>query len=1813
MSSSTHRRALALGLSAALLVPFSGITSATAETTYEYTKIDQATMRVVGVNSVEETGERPNGPVEKILDGNPNTYWHTAWASGVVQPPHHFIVKLSDTEVNLGKIALSPRLTSNGSGRVRAYQLFTSTDANCAAETFIQQATGEFDGEIANKAAVREIVLPAPVPATCVKFVQNSSWGGQNGSDPISPPESVASLAEFNAYTAVAVETPEQPEPTPVDPAVPAENLLTITDGTLSVQMHKNFPQVVQWELGGQTVAGNTGNALTAIKINEVLKDVTVTPAVKTGENTARWAISVDGTPDTFEAVATVIDGTWQLKLENLVDADGSINRVVFPDLNLVTLKSTDPGATVAGAVIGVNRGVNNDSFETVAALQNGERAYYMTIPYTRNIAFGMESNAIEDNTVTYPGSNRGSNAKWIRKATRTGTTVTAAISPGNFVWRGSSATAAIGNDEAPLIKIRPALDRNSDSLVNWEDGAIATREIRPESIGMSDVANTVITRIPFNIVSQATHPFLRTLDDTKRIALATDNLGQQVMLKGYQAEGHDSAHPDYGGHYNERAGGLDDLKVLVNEGKNWNASFGVHVNATESYSESHNFSEELLWMPPRAAWGWMNQSYYINGPKDLGTGNILERFQQFRDEVPENLNWLYLDVYYPDGWEPARLGTELQKQGWKVATEWADKFPEISVWSHWANDEKYGGSTNKGINSKIIRFVDNARRDVFNPHPILSNANVVEFEGWTGHVDYTKFIKNVWERNLPVKFLQQSNIMKWSNNEIIFENGTRARSTVPVVGGDVTPTDRTFEYDGAVVYAGGKYLLPWTDGGANRLYHWNPAGGTSRWQLTEAWRGQSSLKLYKLTDTGREEVGTVAVANGWVDIQAEANTAYVLYPASSVPTPKAPNWGQGSMINDPGFFSGTLNAWNASGNVSIEKTARANFQALIGAGEASISQKLNAGNLPAGTWNASAWVEIDPLQARDFTISVEGAGVAAAGLQSEIDGKPATLISTSRALNATASDEKLNTYFQRVRVTFTTTGGEVTLKLSAGVGDAPIRIDDVRLTKFVAATVPAEATNPIVFEDFENPDVGYWPFVTGKDNRGGDARTQLAERHAPYSQRGWYGKNLAGQVVQGGKLVDNVLEGQWSLQAHEENQGLILRTTTATVPFEAGHKYRISMDYQSGLADRYRFVTAFDQVADGQLRTTTLSAQNFGATTETEKFTTEFSVGSCGAHWFGIEKIAGGFQADLTMDNILVEDLGETDVTPACAELQIAAERNVMAGKGTVVATTILSAEDAEVTDVKHHLEVPEGWTAVPLSSAPSTMQAKGTSVQRWIVTPPADASGTATLSASATYVNEGKTKSVSVQRNIDVLTEAFKDGENYLSDLPFAGTPTNGWGPVERDQANGEQQQNDGPPIRIDGVQYAKGLGTHANSRIAFDLEAKCTSFSAIVGVDDAQPSRGTVQFVVEDGEGRVLAGPTPVLAATSAGYELTADITGVERLVLRVTNGGDNIGNDWGSWGNAKVVCDVEQAEAAPSLTVSPDSVEAGESYTVDLVGFAAEEATGDVTILEAETGKVLATLTPDETGAGTVEITVPADAEAGTVKIVATRANGDYFITAAGSVVVTANTEVTPPVTQTPIVEVDKSEVYQGEKVIITGKNFPANVEVAGEIHSDPYSIGTSVTDSDGSVTFEVTIPEDFPVGEHNAILTQVGSDPSVTASAGLEVLSRASVVDPNDNVDTVVPEPSAPETPNNPDGNVDTVVPEPPAPTLDNPDDKGDSATSGKAPTDTPVKVNASGKTGKSGLAMTGAAVAVTALLALGLLGAGAVLARRKEK
>ncbi len=76
-----------------------------------------------------------------------------------------------------------------------------------------------------------------------------------------------------------------------------------------------------------------------------------------------------------------------------------------------------------------------------------------------------------------------------------------------------------------PYATVIVTRDRDGDGRVDWQDAAIAMREIMVNRLGADEQHLRVVPHIPFNFASQATNPFLATLDNVKRIALATDGL----------------------------------------------------------------------------------------------------------------------------------------------------------------------------------------------------------------------------------------------------------------------------------------------------------------------------------------------------------------------------------------------------------------------------------------------------------------------------------------------------------------------------------------------------------------------------------------------------------------------------------------------------------------------------------------------------------------------------------------------------------------------------------------------------------------------------------------------------------------------------------------------------------------------------------------------------------------------------------------------------------------------------------------------------------------------------------------------------------------------------------------------------------------------------------------------------------------------------------------------------------------------------------------------------------------------------------------
>jgi endo-alpha-N-acetylgalactosaminidase len=1045
--------------------------------------------------------------------------------------------------------------------------------------------------------------------------------------------------------------------------------------------------------------------------------------------------VSPDGSTASYQLTFADLPGVQldaSLKVERRVttfridavrDSETSrVHTLEVPNHGLVSVASGDAGATTAFTLLDPDSTRTADRIVPVTASTPADPAPVgaaYAFVNTDGLAAGIETNSSYDKP---SGASVDDGARFWHQARKGADgTVRVGVWSGQWTYRGDTSPYT---EPLPWAKVVVTPDANGDKAVDWQDGAIAFRSITSHAPGSEQTKDRVITHIPFNFASQATHPFLRTLDDVKRISLATDNLGQLAVLKGYGSEGHDSAHPDYGGNYNTRAGGLKDLNTLASKGKAFNTSFGVHVNATESYPEANAFSEDLVDKGAKG-WNWLNQSYYIKQRPDLASGNIARRFQQLRDETDKNLNFLYIDVYYQSGWLADSLSRQLAAQGWQIGTEWSDRFERSSLWSHWANDLDYGGATNKGLNSKIIRFVRNHEKDTWNNDPILGQPALVDFEGWTGEVDWNEFYGNVWTRNLPAKFLQQQKITDWNDGEIRFSGGVR---------GTVAGGKRSVYVGAAKVLDDKTYLLPWADPGKatpNKLYHYNPGGGRTTWTLPAPFTAVPKFDVYKLTDTGRMKVGSVAAKSGAVTLNAAAGQPYVLYPAATPPAPVNPAWGAGSHLADPGFNAGNLGAWHPAGPVGIDRLPTGAHVGSFGIQAASVQQRITG--LTAGkTYSASVWLEIQPGRSRATTLDVIGGAAPAA-----------VTVQRSTAKNLVAADEKHGDYYQRARVVFTATGPAATLRLRTGAGDAKVRFDDARVVETTRPTAPGAT----VFEDFENVDQGWGPFVKGDAGGSTDPRTSMLHKHAPYTQAGW-----------NGKLVDDVLNGEWSLKAHEENEGLVYRTTPATVPFVPGHKYEVSFRHASGRAGYYSWVRGTDRIVDGAPVSSDVKRIAIGEQRTPATFTDTFVAGCGGDNWVGLRKHSdAGDQADLIMDDFTVRDLGPTGEVADCTATAISggALNGMVSGEANPVNTTFTNNGDTPVTGVTLALAGPDGWTATATTPAAFASVAAGQTVTTsWAVTPPAGATqGSYPLTATSRYTVGGQQLSTQVGATAKVL----------------------------------------------------------------------------------------------------------------------------------------------------------------------------------------------------------------------------------------------------------------------------------------------------------------------------------------------------------------------------------------------------------------------------------------------------------------------------
>ncbi len=680
-------------------------------------------------------------------------------------------------------------------------------------------------------------------------------------------------------------------------------------------------------------------------------------------------------------------------------------------------------------------------------------------------------------------------------------------IGNNEWIYRGIDGKTT----ELPWWKVIFTSDRNNDGIVNWQDGAVALSEVYPDPYGVERVRNSNVT-ITMNFASEAQFPFLRQLDNLKKVYYLTDGFRQMLELKGYQAEGHDTGHPDFSGHYNTRAGGVNELNSLVQEAKKYNAYIGLHINDSEAHPSAKAYNNHIVSEIP--GWKWLDQAYLIKKEADVRSGCFQQRLDNLKKEV-DGLDFIYIDTYREHRYLAYNTAKLFNERDWAIWTEDPSVFNRYGVWIHYYPESK----------SLISRFVHGTRKDAFANDSLFGGGYdrgaAIGFQGWQNGKDMYRAIRNFYTEQLPYRYLMQSPVIYADTNKLRFKNGTETRRENGV----------TNMYDnGRMIKKGNIVFIPWNDSGVEKIYHYNPEGGNTKWELPASW-DTDKVYCYELSDTGRMAVNVLNVINKHITLSTKKDVPYVLY-KKTAPDLLQADWSHGSPVKDMGFDSKDFLYWKKTGNaegVQIETTTYGQAELKIsGQEKAGVTQTIES--LKGGqSYSAYTWVEIQGKRKASLEISGNNFSPVSSSIKE-------TLFK-----NTQINSDKRGRYYELLKVQFKLPEGQTTAKLSLqadAVKDSSYVIfDDIR----VLETQIYRKEGYTYYEDFEHIDFGWGGWMLARPS---EAKTHLSERNGIYT--------------------DDVIDGNWSLKILDQGKGEILRTMPSLIRLMPNTKYTVRFQYKS-------------------------------------------------------------------------------------------------------------------------------------------------------------------------------------------------------------------------------------------------------------------------------------------------------------------------------------------------------------------------------------------------------------------------------------------------------------------------------------------------------------------------------------------------------------------------------------------------------------------------------------------------------------------------
>ncbi|MCR2803559.1 endo-alpha-N-acetylgalactosaminidase family protein [Paenibacillus soyae] len=814
----------------------------------------------------------------------------------------------------------------------------------------------------------------------------------------------------------------------------PNHSVFSIESDEMKVYLDKDFPRAIQYEMKdsgakidgnrtkldtlrlttGMTYSLNTSQGLTGSTVKDYKPVVASSETVQNADGSQHVIYTMKVTELNAELkIKATVDGTV-LKFDFIEIKEEPENRIFvieIPDHNPVTVSNFNAGASFAGSKMESNIGRSGDSFLQIGDMMSGSDYYNYAFVSNGTVAASIKSNAF--------GLTDGSVARRVYANTkRNDSLVTTSLLSGSWVWRFPDATKKFVDFEGrygeaqtlitrtytdepyekdmPHVWVVLAEENNNDGIVNWQDAANAFREVAKTAVGSDKIADAVVQRLIMSQGNETNYPYLSSVDETKRIWLHTDGLGQIILQKYHNAG-------NWGDFsvYDDQLGGLDEFRKFVDITTNqYNSFVGVHTNFTEYFAKVDQFSYENVEMQadgitPRSkgyvAFGYyLHQAYVIDDQLDALTRyneneasqekSRYERMNRFKTDIP-NLGFIYSDVYSHNGWRGNALARDYEDNGLAYFVEWPYVSEDAAAWAHWSVEKSYSPASLKGYSSDIARFIFNDTKDrwdnystdnwktdiektrVPNSAFLLMGADTTSYEGWVhnGINEYDSIVEKIYRNNIPSKYMQHFPVTRMDKDEngwadyIEFNNGEVKvyAEGYQNAGNDTRNSKRIIEKDGKKIYeqantigtdqGSAKYLIPWDEGDMQKLdeqeekeiklYHWNDDGGSTTWELPDSWEGLHTVYMYKLSDQGKSSERALTVQDGKITLNAEGRTPYVVYKEQQDIEVDV-DFGEGQYVYNPGFSTGSLKGWNTtSGNPAVVRNDNANMSLFTTSG----------------------------------------------------------------------------------------------------------------------------------------------------------------------------------------------------------------------------------------------------------------------------------------------------------------------------------------------------------------------------------------------------------------------------------------------------------------------------------------------------------------------------------------------------------------------------------------------------------------------------------------------------------------------------------------------------------------------------------------------------------------------------------------------------------------------------------------------------------------------------------------------------------------